>query len=309
MTLKRMLKGIFRLLFNRRYRFLYRAGYGKYDSMPDKEFLEKMYWASFGKELKLDSPQNFNEKLQWLKLYNRNPQYTILVDKYRVREYVSDKLGSQYLIPLLGVWDKPEDIDFDELPDRFVLKCNHNSGLGMCICKDKSQLNLKKTRDGLKKGLAENYYIRYREWPYKDVPRKIIAEQFMEQEGGCELKDYKIHCFNGKPRFVLVCSDRFSSEGLHEDFYDINWRLMDLHRPNHPNSLEDIQKPDNLEEMLSLAEKLSDGIPFVRVDFYLVDGSIYFSELTFFPASGFTSFEPEKWDKTFGDWLILPERN
>lgn len=261
----------------------------------------KMY---MGKTLDLIKPQTFNEKLQWLKIYDRRPEYTIMVDKYKVREYIAEKIGEQYLIPLIGVWDSADEVDFSSLPDKFAMKCNHNSGLGMCICSDKSKLNIDRVRNGLKRGMKQDYYLTGREWPYKNVPRKVIAEQFLQSdESG--LTDYKIHCFNGVPKFILVCRDRFSEVGLTEDFYNTEWEHLDVKRPNIPNASENIEKPEKLDEMLEIARKLSEGIPFLRVDLYYVSGKIYFSELTFFPASGFERFVPEKWDYTFGEWLKL----
>lgn len=229
-----------------------------------------------------------------------------MVDKYKVREYITEKLGAQYLIPLIGVWDDPEKIDFSVLPEQFVLKCNHNSGLGMCICKDKSKLNIRKVKAGLRKGLRQNYYLTGREWPYKNVPRRIIAEQFMQSDAG-GLTDYKIHCFNGEPKLILVCKDRFAPTGLTEDFYTPQWEHLDLRRPTHPNATEPMAKPDELDQLLEFSRILSKDIPFLRVDFYIVEGHVYFSELTFFPASGFEKFEPEEWDQTLGDWLKLPD--
>jgi hypothetical protein len=260
-----------------------------------------------GRELDLENPQTFNEKLQWLKLYDRRPEYTMMVDKYRVRDYIAEKLGEEYLIPLLGVWDDPDDIDFDVLPNQFVLKCNHNSGTGMCICKNKSKLNIKKVKKELKKGLKENYYLTGREWPYKDVPRKIICEKYMTNESETELKDYKIHNFNGVPKVILVCSERFSDIGLHEDFYDVNWKKINLKRPDHSTSEQETNKPKELEKMLLFSEKLSRDYPFMRTDFYEVNGKLYFGEITLYPASGFSRFEPEKWDDWFGEWIELPE--
>ena len=180
---KYLLAGI-KYLTNSDYRFLIDSGRGKYNDMPDKEYLQRKFRAKLGTSLNLDCPQTFNEKLQWLKIYNRTPEYTVMVDKYKVRDYIAQMLGEEYLIPLLGVWDDPEDIDFDALPNRFVLKCNHNSGSGMCICKDKSKLNIAKVKAGLRKGLKQDYYLTGREWPYKDVPRKIIAEKYMEDASG-----------------------------------------------------------------------------------------------------------------------------
>lgn len=293
------------LLTDKLIRFNYIAKIGLLDSVSDKQFLIIKYRRAFSKDISIDMPLGFNEKLQWLKLYDRKPEYTIMVDKYRVREFVSKKIGKQYLIPLIGVWNSPDEIDFIKLPNKFAMKCNHNSGLGMCICTDKSRLDVKTVRKDLEKGLKQDYYLTGREWPYKDVPRKIIAEQYMKSdEGG--LTDYKIHCFNGVPKLVLVCKDRFADTGLTEDFFTPEWEHLDIRRPAHPNSMKDIPKPEKLSEMLSLAEQLSENIPFIRVDFYIVENQIYFSELTFFPASGFEKFVPEKWDKILGDWLELP---
>ena len=287
-------------------RFWVLSALGHYDHVNDQTFLEKAFQSKLEKELDWNVPATFNEKLQYLKLYDRRPEYTRMVDKYRVREYITEKLGAQYLIPLIGVWDDPEKIDFSVLPEQFVLKCNHNSGLGMCICKDKSKLNIRKVKAGLRKGLRQNYYLTGREWPYKNVPRRIIAEQFMQSDAG-GLTDYKIHCFNGEPKLILVCKDRFAPTGLTEDFYTPQWEHLDLRRPTHPNATEPMAKPDELDQLLEFSRILSKDIPFLRVDFYIVEGHVYFSELTFFPASGFEKFEPEEWDQTLGDWLKLPD--
>ncbi len=299
------MKAIKKYISNSGYRFLVNSGYGKYDDMYDDEYLSHKFSAVFGRQLSLAFPQTFNEKLQWLKLYDRQPEYTVMVDKYKARDYISEKIGSQYLIPLLGVWNHPDEIDFDALPDKFVLKCNHNSGRGMCICKDKSTLHRKKVKANLKRGLHQDYYLTGREWPYKDVPRKIIAEQFMKSDAG-GLTDYKVHCFNGEPKLILVCKDRFTATGLTEDFFTSDWEHLDLRRPAHPNSSIEISKPTELPEILELAKKLSDDIPFLRVDFYIIEHKVYFSELTFYPASGFEKFVPERWDEILGAWLKLP---
>lgn len=303
-----MIKKIVKYLFDRKYRELFNCNIGVFNWMDDEPFIKKIFYISMGKELNIVSPKSFNEKLQWLKLYDRKPEYTIMVDKYKVRDYITEKLGGEYLIPLIGVWDSADEIDFESLPGQFVLKCNHNSGTGMCICTDKSKLNLKKVKRNLKKGLRENYYLIHREWPYKDVPRKIIAEQYMKSdEGG--LTDYKIHCFNGVPEFILVCRDRFSKNGLTEDFFSTNWEHMPVKRPEIPQATEAIPIPEKLSEMLEIAKKLSENIPFLRVDLYCISGKIYFSELTFFPASGLKPFEPMEWDEFLGQLLQLPEKN
>lgn len=293
-------------ILSRNYRSRIHIGLGFYDNLDDKSYLKKLFMLSMHRELDLSNPVTFNEKLQWLKLYDRRPEYTMMVDKYLVRDYIANKLGEEYLIPLLGVWDDPDDIDFDSLPDRFVLKCNHNSGLGMCICKDKSTLNIKKVKADLRKGIKQDYYLTGREWPYKNVPRKIIAEKYMEDNSFHELRDYKFFCFNGEPKFTLVCTDRFSVSGLKEDFYDLEWNHMAMSRLNHGNASVEIQKPKNYELMCDFARQLAKDIPFVRCDFYEINGRLYFGELTFFPASGFEGFEPENWDKKLGDWITLP---
>lgn len=459
MNIKKLASYIVKYVLDADFRFLWNSGCGKYDKMPDEEYLSLKFQASMGKPLNLENPQTFNEKLQWLKLYDRRPEYTMMVDKYKVREYIAQQIGEEYLIPLLGVWDDPDDIDFDSLPNQFVLKCNHNSGLGMCICKDKSKLDMNKVKKELRKGLKQDYYLTGREWPYKDVPRKIICEKYMEDSSTAELRDYKffcfggaakcykvdfdrfighnanyftadgelmklgeevcppdfektiqtpanfekmkelaaklsethsflradfydvdgkvyfgeltfypasgfgkfiyegndvllgswiklpescgggyiliygdmlcvlntatskphegrtqnsgladykIHSFNGLPRVILVCRDRFSEMGFTEDFFDEEWTHLNVQREKHPNSCVLISRPKELDKMLELAETLSKGMPFLRSDFYMIDGKVYFGELTFFPASGFEKFVPETFDKGLGDWIILP---
>ncbi|MCD8007048.1 MAG: glycosyl transferase [Oscillospiraceae bacterium] len=273
--------------------------------MPDKMYLSLKFRVMMGKKLNLKNPQTFNEKLQWLKLYDRKPIYTTMVDKYEAKKYVASIIGEEYIIPTLGVWDSPDEIDFDSLPDQFVLKCNHNSGRGMCICTDKSKLDIEAVKRGLQKGLNENYYITNREWPYKDVPRKVIAEKYMVDGADTELKDYKFMCFGGRAYCSFVCSDRFSEDGLKVTFYDREWKKMPFIR-HYPSSVEDIEMPKQYYAMMDFAEKLSKDIPFVRVDFYEVEGHLYFGELTFYPGSGMEEFEPEEWDYKLGDWVKLP---
>lgn len=302
--MNRYIRMVKQFVLDPKVRFGYLTSAGFYNHMSDEEYLSRKYQLYFGQKLDLQNPKTFNEKLQWLKLYNRKPEYTMMVDKYKVREYIAQELGEEYLIPLLGVWDNPDEIDFDALPNQFVLKCNHNSGLGMCICKDKSKLDIPKVKAELRKGLKQDYYLTGREWPYKDVPRKIIAEKYMSNDNGEDLNDYKLMCFNGKVKATFVCSDRFSNDGLKVTFYDTTWTRMPFER-HYPAAKEDINKPRSYEDMVALAEKLAQKIPFVRVDFYEVKGKPYFGELTFFPGSGFEEFNPEQWDKTLGDWIEL----
>lgn len=306
MNLKKLADVSYKTLTDKKYRTKLFAGLGFYDRMDDEKYLKKLYTVNFGKELDLENPKTFNEKLQWLKLYDRKPEYTMMVDKYKVREYVAEKLGEEYLIPLLGVWDDPEEIDFDKLPNQFVLKCNHNSGLGMCICKDKSKLDIKKVKAELKKGLKENFYLRGREWPYKDVPRKIICEKYMVDESGYELKDYKIFCFNGEPKALFVATDRMTDTKF--DFFDVEFNHLPFTN-GHPNAEKEIAKPQNLDEMLKVASVLSKGIPQVRIDLYNVNGKILFGEMTFSHWSGMVPFEPDEWDERFGEWIVLPKNN
>lgn len=292
---------------NQEYRLRVNSKLGLYNNMDDKKFIEKMFKATMDYPLNLENPKSFNEKLQWLKLYDRNPLYTKLVDKYKVREYISEKIGEDYLIPLLGVWDAPEEIDFDSLPNKFVLKCNHNSGLGMCICTDKSKIDIKKVKNELKSGLAQNYYLNGREWPYKNVSRKIICEKYMTDETGKNLRDYKFYCFDGKPKIVGIYQDRNSDKETTGDFFDMNFEWVDL-KFGMPNALNKPQKPQKFQEMIKIAEILSEGMPEVRVDLYISNNKIYFGELTFFDGGGFDKIEPLEWDYKLGSWIKLPKK-
>lgn len=276
------------------------------DLMPDTMYLKLAYRACIERTLDLKNPQTFNGKLQWLKLYNRKPEYTRLVDKYKVREYIAQIIGEEFLIPLLGVWDDPEDIDFEALPNRFVMKCNHNSGLGMCICKDKRNLDISKVKEELRKGLKQNYYLSGREWPYKDVPRKIIAEKYIEDASG-DLKDYKFYCFNGEMKFVMINSDRNTSKPTRADYFDRDFNWLDF-TWGYSHAEVPPQKPEQFEKMVAIAEKLAKGLPHIRVDLYDCNGKIYFGELTFFDGSGFDKIEPEEWEYKIGDMLELPQK-
>lgn len=296
---------LYNFITNKRLRFSYLTAMGLTHWMSDERFLKKEYYLAMGKTLNLNTPKTFNEKLQWLKLYNRKPQYTMMVDKYAVKQYVANKIGSQYIIPTLGVWNHFDEIDFDELPNQFVLKCTHDSG-GIVICKDKLKLDKRAAKQKLEYYLKRKYYYVHREWPYKNVKPRIIAEKYMSNDNGEDLNDYKLMCFNGQVKATFVCSDRFSEDGLKVTFYDTNWKRMPFER-HYPASKTDIARPKTYDEMLILAEKLAFQIPFVRVDFYEVHGRVYFGELTFFPGSGYEEFTPEEWDKKLGDWINLCE--
>lgn len=273
--------------------------------IKDDLFLKAKYDVLMGKKLRLKKPKDFNEKLQWLKLNDRNPQYTLMVDKYEVKKYIENKIGKKYIIDTLGVWKNFNDINFDSLPNQFVLKCTHDSG-GVVICTNKKKFDIDDAKKTINKSLNINYYYNSREWPYKNVKPRIIAEKYIVDENENELKDYKFFCFNGKVKFFKVDFDRFINH--HANYYDIELNLLPFGEKDY---LPDIEKkniwPDNIKEMIDLAEKLAEDITFVRVDFYNVNGKIYFGELTFYPAAGFGMFEPDEWDEKIGDMLILPK--
>ena len=270
----------------------------------DRIFLSIKYYVAIGSKLNLRKPDTFNEKLQWLKLYDKKPEYTMMVDKYAVRDYIAKTIGEEYLIPLIGVWDKFDDIDFSKLPNQFVLKCTHDSG-GVVICKDKSQLDIDKVRKKIGKALKRDFFKVTREYPYKNVKRRIIAEKYMT-DGDNELSDYKVHNFNGVPKIILVCRDRYKAAGMTEDFYSEKWEHLDVKRPSYSNAKDGIACPNELEEILELSKALSKDIPFVRTDFYIINHKVYFGEITFYPASGFEEFSPAEWDYKLGSWIKLP---
>lgn len=271
--------------------------------IDDKTYLEWMYRFQMHKKLDLENPVTFNEKLQWLKLYNRKPEFTVMVDKVKAKDYVAERIGRQYIIPTLGVWDDPDDIDFDKLPDQFVLKCNHDSG-GLVICKDKSKLDIKKAKKKLRKSLNNDFYKMFREGAYKDVPRKILAEKYMTDESGTELKDYKVFNFNGEPEIIQVDFDRFTEHK--RNIYGKDWKRIEMEIEYPSDKNRKIARPESLDEMLSLAKKLAEGIPHVRTDFYSIGGKLFFGELTFYHGGGYEKFRPEEWDKRLGDLIILP---
>lgn len=274
--------------------------------LPTKLFLKMKYKIRLGKKLDLKNPQTFNEKLQWLKLYDRNPEYTKTVDKYQAKQYVADIIGEKYIIPTLGIWDKFENINFEELPNQFVLKCTHDSG-GLVICKDKSKLNIKEAKRKISKSLKTNYYYHGREWPYKKVRPRIIAEKYMATYKQKELIDYKFFCFNGEPKFLYVSEGLSNHENARISFANMNYEKTEFYRKDYRPFDKLPDKPTNFDKMKELSKKLSKNIPFIRVDFYEVNGQIYFGELTFFPCSGFIPFEPEEWDRKLGDMLKLPK--
>lgn len=274
--------------------------------MSDQMFLKLMYKVRLGRKLDLREPKTFNAKLQWLKLYDRNPRYTELVDKIKVKEYIAGIIGEKYIIPTLKVFNSAKEIDFSELPNEFVLKCNHDSGT-IYVCEDKRTLSIERMndiRDYFDKALKRDWYLLGREWPYKNVSRKIFAESYMSDKKQDELIDYKFMCFDGKVKCSFVCSDRKAKDGLKVTFFDREWNVMPFER-HYPKSEKEISCPQNYDLMIRLAEKVSENIPFVRVDFYEIEGEIYFGEMTFYPGCGFEEFNPEEWDYELGKWIEL----
>ena len=304
-----MLKKLLKMVFDSKYRFQVLDYRGFYNSMDDEKYLKKKFKSRMGRKLDLENPQTFNEKLQWLKLYDRKDEYTTMVDKYEAKKYIADKIGEEYIIPTLGVWDKFEDIDFDKLPDRFVLKCTHDSG-GLVICKDKNKLDIDAAKEKINNSLKNNFYYWGREWPYKNVKPRIIAEEYMENiENGVEgLRDYKFYCFNGEAKYLYV------SEGLEDhatakiSFLTTDWNFAEFGRSDYEDFEKLPEKPANFDKMIKLANELSTGVAFLRVDLYEINGRIYFSELTFSPCSGFMPFDPEEWDYTCGKFIELPKK-
>lgn len=285
---------------------------------PHKLYLTLLFRLKMGFWIDWKNPKTFSEKLQWLKLYDIKPEYTKMVDKYAVKEYVAKIIGEEYIIPTLGVWDRPEDIEWDSLPQKFVLKTTHGGGgSGVVICVDKETFNKDEAIFKLKRSLDKCIYKSLREWPYKNVDKKIIAEKLLEDSttvNNTDLTDYKFYCFNGKPVYSQVIRDRRSVETI--DFYDIEWRHMPFVGLNPvatnglnsvaTNGLNPVAKPTCLGEMFGICSKLSNGIPFSRIDLYVVDDKIYFGEITFYPASGLGIFTPNEWNEKLGSMIKLP---
>jgi hypothetical protein len=273
--------------------------------MSDEQFLKMKFKIKMGKSLNIIKPVTFNEKLQWLKLYDRRPEYTQMVDKEGVKKYVANIIGGEHIITTLGVWDNFNDINFDKLPNQFVLKTTHGCG-GIIICKDKLTLKIYEAKKEISRSLKRNYFVYGREWPYKNVKRRIIAEELMVDESGVQLKDYKFFCFNGEPKALFIATDRPFDTRF--DFYDIQFNHLPFTN-GHENSIKPVLKPLNFDKMIELAKKLSQNIPHVRVDLYNINGKIYFGEMTFSHWGGMIPFNPEKWDYIFGSWIKLPQLN
>ena len=274
---------------------------------PDETYLRLMHRLELRRKLDLKDPKRYNDKLQWLKLHCHRPEFTMMADKVAVKPFVAEKIGAEYVAPLLGVWDRVEDIDWDSLPQKFVLKTNHDGGnFGVVICKDKDTFDRAKAAKRLKASMRRNTYLLGREWPYKNIQRKVFAEEFIEDKGRGELLDYKFYCFDGEVKIVFIASGRQSLKEVCIDYYDADCNHIDGLRQSHPNAPVPPAKPDHFDLMKELAEKLSAGILHVRVDFYEANGKVYFSELTFFPYGGWASFHPDEYDTILGDYLKLP---
>ena len=277
----------------------------KLNWIPTIPYLKIYYWTIFGKKLDLHNPKTFNEKLQWLKVYDRKPIYTTMVDKYEAKKYVASIIGEEYIIPTIGVWNNPREIDFDSLPTRFVLKSTHDSG-GVKIVDKEKGYDKEELISYFEKRLKRSLYNITREWPYKNVVPRIIAEQYLEDESTHELRDYKIFTFDGVAKALFIAQNRGKGT-TRVDYFDIDFQHLDF-TWGYPNADVCPDRPPQLDSMIRVAEKLGKGIPEVRVDFYIVNGKSYFGEMTFFDGSGFTPFNPEEWDRIFGEMIKLPEK-
>lgn len=290
---------------------------GGYDSiLPDRPFLEQLYEMRVGRKPDFRHPKTFTEKCNWLKLHDRKAEYTMMVDKYAVREYIKKTIGEEYLVPLLGVWDNSNDIDFKSLPHQFVLKCNHNSNVFVCtdkegfVVEDKAgekYSNWDSVKNEIDISMKQNYYKKCREWPYKNIKRRIICEKYMQNTNGDELVDYKLFCFNGTPKLFMVNSNRFQEGGVKVDIYDMEWNHLNMQDGHYPFQGDVFEKPKAFNEIVNLSKKLSKGLPFIRVDFNIWNDKLYFSELTFYHSAGFETFQPDEWDIVLGNWLVLPK--
>ena len=276
---------------------------------PTEKYIKMLFRLKMGHRLDLQNPKTFSEKLQWLKLYDNKPEYTTMVDKYAVKEYVAKIIGQEYVIPTLGVWDDPEDIEWDVLPDRFVLKTTHGGGsMGVVICKDKALFDKQKAVEKMKQAMKQDIYKYYKEWPYKNVHKRVFAEQYIESQPETkDIPDYKWYCFNGEPKYCQVIQNRTTNETI--DFFDTNWNHQDFvglnPKANHATITP--SRPESLERQICVARSLSKDIPFVRIDLYETGAHEYFGEITFYPFSGFGKFSPNPYNEILGQMLVLPE--
>lgn len=273
--------------------------------LSDERYLKMEYYILMRKRLNLKDPKTYNEKLQWLKLHDRKEEYTKLADKYEVKEEIAKIIGKEYIIPTLEVYDSFDEIDFDKLPNQFVIKCTHDSG-GVVVCKDKTNFNIKEAKKIINKTFKKNYFWNGREWPYKNIKPRIIVEEYMEDKASKVLDDYKFFCFNGEPKLMFIATER-QNKGQETcfDFYDMQFNHLNINN-GHPNSTKEIKKPKNFELMKKLASSISKNMIHSRIDFYEINGKVYFGEVTFYHWSGFVHFEPEEWDYKLGELIKLP---
>lgn len=271
--------------------------------LPDKMYIQIFYFVRFKKRINLKNPKTFNEKINWLKLNDRKDIYTTMVDKYAVKEYVKNIIGEEYIIPTLGIYDNFDDIDFTSLPNQFVIKCTHDSG-GIVIVKDKSGLDIEKTKKKINQCLKLNYYYSSREWPYKNVKPQIMIEPYLEDTRKQELIDYKFFSFSGKTEYVFIATNRQGKGSTYFDFFDINFNHLDVTNGHFMNPVTP-EKPINYSKMIELSQQLSKDLPHVRVDFYEVDGKVYFGELTLYHNGGLVPFIPNEYDIRLGDCINL----
>lgn len=297
------MKKVIKYLKNPKLIIIYMMNKNFFFFLSDKLFLKWKFKILMGYKLDLNNPQTFNEKLQWLKLYDRKPTYTKMVDKYEAKEYVKNIIGEEYIIKTLGIYNSFEEIDFEKLPNQFVIKPTHTSG-DVYICTDKSNINYKELENKIKKWLKRKYFYIHREWPYKNVKPKIIIEKYMtDNSNSSQLTDYKVYTFNGRAKMIMINKDR--GVDTKADYFDTDYQCLDFFW-GYPHAEVKPQKPKCFDEMIELAEKLAKDTYELRVDFYEVNGQIYFGEMTFFDAAGFGKFEPNEWDKKIGDMLKLP---
>lgn len=277
--------------------------------LPDALYIKLRYRFQVGKRLELQHPHSFQEKLQWLKLYDHNPEYTRLVDKVLVKDYVASLIGKDYVVPLLGVWDNPEEIDWDALPDQFVLKTNHSGGnTGVILCREKSSFDRQKAISRLRISLKNDVYRDLREWPYKGINKRVFAEELLVSPSEeKDLPDYKWYCFNGEPKYCQLIQNRTTSETI--DFYDTEWRHQDFIglNPAATHAATLTERPSSIDVQLRIARELSKNIPFARVDLYCVGERVYFGEITFYPFSGMGAFSPSQYNEILGEMIVLPD--
>lgn len=306
MSIRSKVRFVKRFVTEPGFRFNFLAHCGYKNNVSSEVFVSRIYRYKMGRDLDLKDPVLYTEKLQWLKLYDHRDEYTQMVDKLAAKKFVADRIGEQYVIPLLGVWDAADAIDFESLPEQFVLKTTHDSG-GYQVCRNKKSLDIKAVKRKMRRLLRRNYYNCSREWPYKNVKPQIIAEKYMEDAIQGELRDYKFFTFGGVPKVLYIAQGRGRGGQTYADFFDMEFHHLPF-TIDHDMAPKFPEKPVNFELMKDFAAKLSAGTPQLRVDFYEVDGKLYFGEMTFFHCSGMAPFHPEQWDRTFGEWVNLPPK-